>query len=407
MLEVLFILLVFAGQSGVYILVFNRVLMDATAGRFRTFVIVVLAPLVLIVLPTAGVIAFSLSGGLAGVMRFRGPAGAAWLAGAYVAAVVVGAARFLWVSLVSQPRRPRPAMVTAERRSVCRYRPDNREQARRLVPWVFRPLDRWNQRFDLEINDFDLSPPGLPEAFDGFSIVHLSDLHVSHHEPPGWHDFVLAQVERLRPDLIVVSGDYFLRTEALPRVERILSRLRAPEGVWAIRGNHDIWEAPEAAREILERAGVTDLANRRAAIRRGHAAIEIVGLEAPWDGARDWRALFSSSRSTSNPGQPFAVVLTHTPDNAVRVAPLGGSLMVAGHTHGGQIRLPLVGSLVVPSRYGKWFDQGWFAVGSLALYVNKGVGAHEPPLRLACRPEIARFILRAAAPARPTRRTRV
>jgi predicted MPP superfamily phosphohydrolase len=161
--------------------------------------------------------------------------------------------------------------------------------------------------------------------------------------------------------------------------------------VWAIRGNHDFWEAADEVRDALACAGIGLLANRRTEIRRDDAVFDLVGIESPWTPSCEaWQDLINPSSP-----QRLTIVLTHTPDNAPVVARRGATLMLAGHTHGGQIRFPLIGSLIVPSRYGKRYDEGWFAVGPLALYVNRGIGSFSPDMRLACRPEIARLILRA------------
>jgi predicted MPP superfamily phosphohydrolase len=114
-----------------------------------------------------------------------------------------------------------------------------------------------------------------------------------------------------------------------------------------------------------------------------------VGIEAPWSRPREaWRHTFTGASDR------MTIVLSHTPDNAPAVVPFGSPLMLCGHTHGGQIRFPWIGSLIVPSVYGKRFDAGWFQLGSMALYVNRGIGTYAPAIRLDCRPEIARFVFR-------------
>jgi hypothetical protein len=346
----------------------------------------------LIAIPLIALVALERRGILADLARFRGSPASVSVVAVYEAIVVLAVVRFLWVSLVTLPRRKHPTILVGKNRSIASY--PGAEASEKSWPTrvnrLLNPLSRLNCRFDLEVNEFILSPPGLPAAFDGFSIVHLSDIHATRSDPERWHDFIAETVARLRPDLITITGDFVARADDLVRVARILRRLRAPHGTWAIRGNHDFWEAPDELRDVLARTGVGLLANRRTEIRRDRATFDLVGIESPWGHPKEtWSQLFESS-----PDQRITIVLSHTPDNAPAAARLGATLMFAGHTHGGQIRFPWIGSLVVPSRYGKRYDQGWFAVGSLALYVSRGIGTHLPELRVACRPEIARFVFR-------------
>jgi len=390
MLEVIFILIVLIGQGGAFISLLNRRLFNARKGWPRDLA-TAFSGVVLIGAPMFGLAVLHRRGVLSDLAHFRGPGAAAWLVAAYETVVLVAVARFLWVSLVTLPQRERPTIVVGESRSVrsLEAAQQNDEAGPGTGNRAAGPIARLNCRAELEVNEFVLSPPNLPRPFDGFSILHLSDIHATHSDPEGWHDFVADTVERLKADLIAITGDFLARLADLAYVERMLPRLRAPHGVWAIRGNHDFWEAPDQLHALLTRYHVTVLANQRTEIRLDGASFDLVGIESPWDySGTAWR------RHLHSTSDRMKIVLSHTPDHAPAVARRGATLMLAGHTHGGQIRFPWIGSLLVPSRYGKRFDQGWFAVGSLALYVNRGIGSYAPDLRLACRPEIARFVFR-------------
>jgi len=393
MSEIFLTIAVLFGQTGAFISLLNRKLVNTKHSWFRAMAMT-LAVAFLIGLPLAALFLLHRRGILSDLAHFRCPRAGVWLLAAYLAALLAAAARFLWVSLVTLPRRKRPPIVVAEKQSLHLYQPEDDQKAKGIWAWrVPNLFSRLNCRFDLEVNEFVLMPPDLPQAFDGFSIVHLSDIHAMRTRPEGWYDFVATAVEQLEPDLIAITGDFLVDGDDFVRIERVLPRLRAPRGVWAILGNHDLWEAPDKLRDLLARRGIGLLTNRRTEIGFNGATLDLVGVESPWNRPTvAWRELFDmSSRRTT-------IVLSHTPDNAPTLARMGVTLMLAGHTHGGQIRLPWIGSLIVPSRYGKRYDQGWFTIGSLPVYVNRGIGAYSPDMRLACRPEITRFVLRASGP---------
>jgi len=385
MAELLFSLGIILGQASILVWLLNRFLMNMDADWRRSFLII-FSIFAFLIFPVLGLALLQKEGILFELAHFRGSPAADWFFILYFAAAFLVLCRFLWISLVSLPHRNRPSIVAETERKAPRYpRPDKRGNPIRSL------IARINRRFDLEINRYILEIPGLPESFDGFSIVHLTDIHASDSDPPDWLEFVSATVMDLRPDLIALTGDFLAGRRDLPLIETFLSGLQAPKGIFAVRGNHDFWESPEELREVFRRTGVELLDNKVAEIHNDSDFFEMVGIESPWDHSDSWRSLFPRPRGR------VTVVLSHTPDNAPLVERLGGAtLMLVGHTHGGQIRLPLVGSLLVPSRYGKRFDQGWFALGRTVLYVNRGIGAYAPRLRIACAPEAALLVFRVA-----------
>jgi len=216
-------------------------------------------------------------------------------------------------------------------------------------------------------------------AMQRLRIVLLSDLHVTRALPGAYYerlfDLTLAQA----PDLILLAGDYVSEAENIELLARLFARrLTAPSGVFAVLGNHDLWTDPARIREALSSGGVTLLEGRCQHLPSSAGRIAVCGTEAPW-GPELTAAL---DRTELN------LVISHTPDNVYRLAEQGASLVFAGHTHGGQIRLPGLGSVVVPSRFGRIFDEGHFRVAGAELFVSAGVGAGMPPLRIYCQPEI-------------------
>jgi predicted MPP superfamily phosphohydrolase len=153
---------------------------------------------------------------------------------------------------------------------------------------------------------------------------------------------------------------------------------KARLGSYAVLGNHEYWAGcADAMRAALARAGVVAVSGRCQTVPDG--SLRVCGTEAPWGPDYD--------RPPASPAIP-TVALSHTPDNVYELAERGADVVFAGHTHGGQLRLPLLGALIVPSRYGRRFDRGRFDLERTHLFVSAGVGADAPALRLWCRPEL-------------------
>lgn len=386
MLELLFVFTVLVGQSSAFVFAINRFLLDADAGLLRAFALYVITPAVVLGAPVVVVGVMYFHGAIAGLLEspLTGR-----LATVYMLTVGAVSARWLWLSLITLPRRKSPPILAGCRSFDRTYDPFKRPGNPTPEPRSRNLLGSLNCRFRLEITEHALSIPELPPAFDGFSIVHLTDIHANRAATEGWLSHVAETACSLEPDLIALSGDFVLFKRDLPRVERFLRQLEAKHGVWAIRGNHDFWEVADSLPIVFDRCGIGFLNNHAVEISRGDESIRLIGVEPPWDHRPDWHdGLFPI------PHGETAVVLTHSPDNGPRLADSGAALLLAGHHHGGQIRFPLVGSLVIPSRYGKRYDHGWFALGSLAMYVGRGIGNSMPAIRILCRPEIARFVLR-------------
>ncbi len=235
---------------------------------------------------------------------------------------------------------------------------------------------------ELELRRFEAPLPKL--SVPRLRVAHVSDLHVGEDLPFSYFERISAALRSEQPDLIVLTGDYVSKRERLPLLERFLHGLARPRyGSFAVLGNHDHWTgAPDRVTAALAGAGVEVLRGtcKTVALAPG-ARIRICGTEAPWGPAL---AADPADRSHDLP----TLVLSHTPDNVYDLAELEAEAVFAGHTHGGQIRLPVLGALIIPSRYGRRFDRGHFVVSGTHLFVSAGVGADAPPLRLWCPPEL-------------------
>jgi predicted MPP superfamily phosphohydrolase len=236
----------------------------------------------------------------------------------------------------------------------------------------------------LRVTRFTLRIPELPVA--RMRVVHLTDLHISEELPASYPAQVLEQIRAEKPDLLLLTGDYVSRAERLPLLVGWLQGLPAVHyGAFGVLGNHDYWTGQTPAiSEALRHAGVRVLTAECAsvALTPDHR-LALCGSDAPWGPALDPARVKAAQR-----GAAATLLLSHTPDTVYELEGLGVNALFAGHTHGGQLRLPGLGALIVPSRYGRRFDQGHFLVEGTHLFVSTGVGADAPPLRLWCPPEI-------------------
>jgi uncharacterized protein len=236
-----------------------------------------------------------------------------------------------------------------------------------------------NQVFQVEFSTRRLLLARLPDAWDGLTILHLSDLHFR-----GTPDraFYRRVIERClvwgEPDLVAVTGDVVDSKKHLRWVIPLLGRLRWRHAAFAILGNHDSWYEPELIRRRLRRVGMCVLGNGFVTQEVRGLPMVVIGHEGPW---------FRPAPDLTACPTGFRLCLSHTPDNIAWARKNEIDLMLSGHVHGGQIRLPLVGSIFVPSRYGRKYDCGTFDEPPTVMHVSRGL-AGQHPLRINCRPEV-------------------
>jgi predicted MPP superfamily phosphohydrolase len=253
---------------------------------------------------------------------------------------------------------------------------------------LFRPVTTT----DLTLRHFDVALPGL--TLPRLRVLHVTDLHVTEELPAEYYTRVQRLILTQNPDLLVFTGDYVSRSWRLPLLEEWLAGVpRARLGNYAVLGNHDHWiDSGRGISQAFVRAGVTLLGGACTTVPApGSPGLRLCGTEAPWGPGLDADAIAQGA-----PGTSPLFVLSHTPDNVYPLNELGASVVFAGHTHGGQIRVPVLGSIIVPSIYGRRFDLGHFNVEGTHLYVSAGVGADHPPLRIYCPPEIVEVDFRNA-----------
>lgn len=237
----------------------------------------------------------------------------------------------------------------------------------------------------------------LPDAFVGHRIVQLSDFHLEEYTEPFFLEEIVRRVNHLAPDIVLLTGDFITRgslnflveRQAAHRCAEILATIRCPLR-FAILGNHDVAVNAAMVTAALRAQGLPVLHNRFETLSLGGDHLHICGTADPVTDVPDlWTAV---------PNAPIGPVLlmVHAPDYADDVVehPRGPlvDLMLSGHTHGGQIRLPILGPTVLPS-LGRQYVEGHFRFGHLQLYVNRGLGAVGLPMRFNCPPEITHFTL--------------
>ena len=236
----------------------------------------------------------------------------------------------------------------------------------------------------------------LPPAFDGLVVAHLSDLHIVRY---GLRERrVVSVLTDAKPGLIVMTGDLIEKGGDRTAVQRFLTNLqplRTPFGVWAVLGNHEhmdrLAQDHDAARRFFNEADVALLVNEGGRLGRGVDTLTLIGVDDPYTGHdRLWEAVKGMQRT------PFAILLSHSPEIFFKADLARFDLVLAGHTHGGQVRLPWFGPLWLPPGSER-YESGWFSGNSARMFVSRGVGTSFLPIRFLSRPEIALISLRRGA----------
>jgi hypothetical protein len=255
-------------------------------------------------------------------------------------------------------------------------------------------------RHELDLVPRTLSISNLPSAFHGFRIAQISDIHLDEFTEPFFLERVVRHVNALAADLVVLTGDFVTHgsltfmngRSAAYHCAEILSTLTCPLR-FACLGNHDVAVSASLVINALTTNGIPVLVDEHIPIERNGSRFWLAGVNDP--GTTNPRLELAVPPQPDGP----VILMAHEPDYAdtVRQHPRGQlvDVMLSGHTHGGQIRLPFLGPLVLPPM-GKIYAEGLFHLGKMQLYVNRGIGAVGIPFRLNCPPEITIFTLQAA-----------
>ncbi len=238
----------------------------------------------------------------------------------------------------------------------------------------------------VEIKRVTIKINALPKQFDGITIAQMSDIHHSKYVHKEFVRKCVRALNALNPDIIALTGDYvYCSDEFLCPVTEELAELRAKEGVFAVLGNHD---CRDSTSDALAKEGIRVLNNEHTPLYRKNDYIFIGGVDNLCTGHMDLKKTLLGM--DDNP----KVLLCHNPDAIEEIRKTNVDFVMAGHTHGGQVSLPIYGPPVVYSKFGNRYASGLFHEGNTIMYVNKGIGVSVFPVRFFARPEITLFTLR-------------
>ncbi|WP_337174174.1 metallophosphoesterase [Paludisphaera sp.] len=316
------------------------------------------------------------------------PALVAFAAGCCLMALVVLPA----ATFARARRMRRSGSVEGERRDSLLQDPPESYVGGGRHAWMLRLPG--NTSRNLESRDWSVPIAALPEELDGLSILHLTDLHFSRAYSRRYFEAVFAAAADMPADMVCVTGDLIDDPECIEWIEPLLSGLRGPFGRFAILGNHDHHHDVDAIAAAIAAAGYETLDGHVVTTEIQGRRLAIGGTCAPWGPGIPDDAI---------PHADFSLLLSHTPDLVYKSARQGWDFILAGHNHAGQVRLPVVGPLLMPSLYSRRFEHGFFRVPPALMYVGQGVGCKHP-IRYGCHPEIARFTLRCVPPVAPRAR---
>lgn len=241
-----------------------------------------------------------------------------------------------------------------------------------------------NEILRVHVHEKQLTVPNLPVSLDGLRIVHLSDLHVSGRIAQEYYAAVVERVNKWQPDLIAITGDIVEYEQCIDATAETLGKLRATHGVYFVLGNHDRKTDHKRIRNALVAAGLVDVGGTSLQLSLRDQQVLLAGNELPW---------FPMREEIGDESAALKLLLAHGPDQFGWAQRRGFQLMLAGHNHGGQICIPMLGAIVAPSLSGTRFAGGAFQQSDTLLHVSRGTGSLSP-IRWNCPPEIALLTLR-------------
>ncbi|MEI6061284.1 MAG: metallophosphoesterase [Bacteroidota bacterium] len=241
---------------------------------------------------------------------------------------------------------------------------------------------------NIRVRELTLRYPNLPTAFDGFSILHLSDLHID--SIPGFASLISDRIKNLKFDICFLTGDYRRDISgsfmSILKPFRILSKyIQAPYGTFAVLGNHDTFLMAQYEKQ----SGLDLLINESVVIEKDGQKILVTGTDDPFNYYTEQAMLCLETR-----GYDFKIALVHTSELAKFASKNNYSLYLCGHTHGGQICLKEGSPLISHQFEGKQFSQGLWNIGKMNGYTSGGVGVSGMPVRFNCPAEVVLITLK-------------
>jgi uncharacterized protein len=304
---------------------------------------------------------------------------------------IVGLAR--WIH-AKRAKRSKGAPASPERRIFL----ERTAQVVTTAPFFAGAYGLLYGRLNLETPVQKIALPRLPQAFEGFRIAQLSDIHIGPFMPDEQIRKYVEIANALQPHLIVLTGDFVTFDGGTQgTVVAALSGLKAPFGVFGCLGNHDAWSGVEdSITALFRQRGVRILRSEAVAIRIQNDAINLIGTD--FQSSHRFGPSAPVTNLLGNIASLIArdrvnILLSHNPDTFDRAAELGVDLSMAGHTHGGQAALEFISPEIAPSRLVTPYVAGWFRKPGGQLYVNRGIGTIGVPIRIGAPPEITIYEL--------------
>lgn len=261
-------------------------------------------------------------------------------------------------------------------------------------------FSKWNHFYNLELMEYEIRLDKLASEFDGLKIIFLSDIHFGKYDKR-FLDEVINISNREQPDLVFFGGDLISKEKYIYQAGEIIKSLQAKLGKYAVLGNHDYWTNHKKVIDSLERAGFKVLSNEFVDISIGAQKLIIFGIDSP-------RSLMKKAKEIlkTHADKDPEIIITHNPDHiaSLPIEPL--SLILSGHTHGGQIQFPIIGPIMLPSSFNRKFSQGIYRRKGNILIIGKGIGG-DPPFRFRCKPEIIKIILRSGTKNKQTGKSKL
>lgn len=262
-----------------------------------------------------------------------------------------------------------------------------------------RGMTRWrhivgNPNFnhqDFQLEQVEVTIPGLDPAFDNYRLINLSDIHLGQWITPEHLEGVVDLVNKEKPDSITITGDFvsYILDDVAQDLERSLKKLKPKEYSLAVLGNHDHWLSADRIRNILHRCDIIDVSNDFYTIQREEALLHVAGVDSVMLG-KHRLDLVMEKLPTEGP----AILLAHEPDFADISSTTGRfSLQISGHSHGGQFLIPGLGTFIRGPHFLK-YPAGKYMVGDMVQYTSRGLGTNIFWLRINCDPEITVFTLK-------------
>jgi len=235
----------------------------------------------------------------------------------------------------------------------------------------------------LDITRPVLPVKGLPDAFDGFRIAFLADIHYGPNTDRAFIERTVSAANSAKPDLILLGGDYvYSKKDYVAPCAECVKKLNAPHGVFFVLGNHDHWQGSWPIRKAM-RGVALELVNKGAWLRRGAARIMLAGVDDLWTGSPQTRPFMDYLGP-----KEVCLLVSHNPEYAEEIADERIRLVLAGHTHGGQVYIPGIGAPILPTRLGQKYRAGLVRAPKTQVYVSRGIGTLPPKFRFCCRPEL-------------------